>query len=258
MAAPVAADLEIVLPGPNAGPAPRKAPVAPGKKTIKPLPKNPPDRVNLPPGFNTGLRQVGVARRGSVPVLPSVGEAPLTGAPSVAPPGGQIPVNGRLGRTLSTTVNIFRMPDPQSQWVGTLSKGQQVAIVSQWQGWWAIVMGDGSQAYVPQSHVEVLPYQVRSITAASPAPAPQPAAPGAGAVPGGLRTAAYSGPAKALLDEAYRYMGTPYVYGGNSESGIDCSGLVRNCFSSLGVQLPRRASEQARVGAEVPLSELQA
>ena len=257
VALPAMADLEITLPDPNGKPAPKKAKAVPAKKTIKPLPKNPPDRVNLPLAGSAPLRQIGIARRGSaVPVLPSVGEAPLTGTPAEAQPGGQMPVNARLGRTLSPAVNIFRMPDAQSQWLGTLKQGQQVAVVSQWQGWWAIVMGDGSQAYVPQSHVELLPYQVRTVTSATPALPPAPA-PSTSAMQNPLRTASYTGPAKALIDEAYRYMGTPYVYGGNSERGIDCSGLVKNCFSSLGIQLPRRASEQARIGLEVPLDQLQ-
>jgi len=249
-ALPAAADLEIVLPDPRKGGAPRKAAANPKKKAVKPLPKNPMMRSDLPSRSGTALQQVGVVRRGSIPVLPSVGTdmAPVT-APTQSP--AQVSVMARLGRALAGTVNIFRLPDAQSTWLGKLKQGQQVAIVSQWQGWWSIVMADGSQGYVPQSHVELLPFQVRSVTPAAPAPVQSQS------VSTPLQTASYDGAAKGVIQEAYRYMGTPYVYGGNSESGIDCSGLVKNCFSSLGIQLPRRASEQARVGAPVPLTELQ-
>ncbi|MGV3720512.1 MAG: NlpC/P60 family protein [Actinomycetota bacterium] len=253
-ALPAAADLEIALPDPRAGAVTRKAQPSPKKKSPKPLPKKPVTRGNLSSRSGAPLRQVGVARRGSIPVLPSVG-ADMAPAGAAAPTG-QVPVTARLGRALAGAVSIFRLPDAQSTWLGKLKQGQQVAIVSQWQGWWSIVMADGSQGYVPQSHVELLPFQVRSVTPAAPASsAAQPPASQMGAAP--LQTVSYVGAARSLIEEAYRYMGTPYVYGGNSESGIDCSGLVKNCFSTLGIQLPRRASEQARVGAPVPLTDLQ-
>jgi cell wall-associated NlpC family hydrolase len=228
---------------------------------IRPLPKNPLPRLSALPLQNTGLQQVGVMRRGGVPVLPSVG--PGLGPDAVPAPTtpAQVQVAGRLGRALGTSVNIFRLPDAQSPWLGALKLGQQVAIVSQWQGWWAIVMGDGSQGYVPQSHVELLPFQVKSV---APAPTPPPgdvnSVPPAMATvsPGSpLRTVSDEGVARSVIEEAYRYMGTPYVYGGNSVSGIDCSGLVRNCFAAKGMPLPRRASEQARIGEPVPLAEMQ-
>lgn len=256
--APGSADLEITLPDPKAKAAPQKAAQpAPPAKVVKPLPKNPPEPAGAPALPQGVFRQVGIVRRSGVPVLPSVGpglgpEAAVPGEPS------QVSVSGRLGRALTQAVNVFRLPDPQSQWLGSLKQGQQVAIVSQWQGWWAIVMGDGSQGYVPQSHVELLPYAVKSVTPAVPnagvASAP-PAPPMASASP--LRTVADEGFARGLIEEAYRYLGTPYVYGGNGQSGIDCSGLVRNCFVAKGISLPRRASEQARVGQPVALTELQ-
>lgn len=176
--------------------------------------------------------------------------APALPAPA---PAAAVPVNARLGKMLAPQTDAFRLPDPRSQWVAKLKMGTQVAIVSQWQGWYAVVMGDGSQAYVPQTHVEVLPYQVRTVTHVAPAPAPLPA--------DRIQTSAVIPQPRtlgsAVLDEAYRYMGTPYVWGGNTEAGIDCSGLVKNCFAAYGVKLPRRASEQAEVGVEVPLDDLQ-
>jgi cell wall-associated NlpC family hydrolase len=251
---PCAADLEVSLPDPKAKPAAARS--ARPKKTIKPLPKNPPERTSSLPIQSTGLQQVGVIRRGGVPILPSVG--PGLG-PDVAPPPAapsQVAVTGRLGRALSVSVNVFRLPDAQSQWLGALKLGQQVAVVSQWQGWWAIVMGDGSQGYVPQSHVELLPFQVKSVAPVTPSggvtATPPPTAPSSP-----LRTISDEGVARSVIEEAYRYVGTPYVYGGNTESGIDCSGLVRNCFAAKGMALPRRASEQARLGQAVPLAELQ-
>lgn len=51
--------------------------------------------------------------------------------------------------------------------------------------------------------------------------------------------------AKALIREAEKWIGTPYVYGGQSRTGTDCSGFVLEVFKSvLDVKLPRSAREQ--------------
>jgi peptidoglycan DL-endopeptidase CwlO len=77
---------------------------------------------------------------------------------------------------------------------------------------------------------------------------------------GNLRTAAsFSGdvpprlPAglSPALDLAQQHLGVPYVWGGESPSGFDCSGLVQYVYGQLGVTLPRTAAEQARVGQPV-------
>ncbi len=57
---------------------------------------------------------------------------------------------------------------------------------------------------------------------------------------------------------AMQYLGTPYVYGGESPSGFDCSGFVMYVYSQVGVSLPRTVSTQYAVGVAVSRSELQA
>jgi hypothetical protein len=53
------------------------------------------------------------------------------------------------------------------------------------------------------------------------------------------------------VDAAQQHLGVPYVWGGESPSGFDCSGLVRYVYGQLGVDLPRTAADQARVGQPV-------
>lgn len=69
-------------------------------------------------------------------------------------------------------------------------------------------------------------------------------------------TAASSGLAQRLLGIASQYEGVPYVFGGTSPSGFDCSGFTRYVYSAVGVNLPRMADEQYGVGNDVSMSNL--
>lgn len=55
-----------------------------------------------------------------------------------------------------------------------------------------------------------------------------------------------------VVNEAKKYLGLPYVWGGTSkEKGVDCSGLVQSVYKSLGYDLPRVSADQARQGTAV-------
>jgi peptidoglycan DL-endopeptidase CwlO len=57
---------------------------------------------------------------------------------------------------------------------------------------------------------------------------------------------------------AMRYLGTPYVWGGSSPGGFDCSGLVAYAFGQMGVSLPHYTGAQWNVGVPVSRGDLQA
>jgi peptidoglycan DL-endopeptidase CwlO len=54
--------------------------------------------------------------------------------------------------------------------------------------------------------------------------------------------------AQQLTRSALRFLGSPYVFGGTTASGFDCSGFVQHVFAMLGIGLPRTADAQYDVG----------
>ncbi|MFO7626769.1 MAG: C40 family peptidase [Candidatus Fermentibacteraceae bacterium] len=60
-----------------------------------------------------------------------------------------------------------------------------------------------------------------------------------------------SGAAQVILDEVGRWYGTPYVYGGSTKNGTDCSGFTQSVYRTVGIEIPRRASRQAAAARNV-------
>ncbi|QSX08588.1 C40 family peptidase [Alkalibacter rhizosphaerae] len=60
----------------------------------------------------------------------------------------------------------------------------------------------------------------------------------------------------SIVAEAKRYLGVPYVRGGSTPSGFDCSGFTSYVYRQLGISIPRTSGAQARVGGYVARSDL--
>lgn len=91
------------------------------------------------------------------------------------------------------------------------------------------------------------------LTAALAACAPWPERPSA--------QATYASPeaarAREIVQLANRELGAPYVYGGDTPRGFDCSGLVYYVFRHAGIAVPRTANQQLYASHPVSLRDLQ-
>lgn len=63
--------------------------------------------------------------------------------------------------------------------------------------------------------------------------------------------------AKKLLDYAKKFLGTPYVWGGTTPNGFDCSGFTQYVYRQFGIELPRISYQQGNMGPKVGIANLQ-
>jgi cell wall-associated NlpC family hydrolase len=112
--------------------------------------------------------------------------------------------------------------------------GTQLIVTSECQEWWGVVMADGSTGWIAKAALQLTDQTI---------------------TPDQLNLM-LQGARPDVVKEAFRYLGTPYRYGGRLPYDVDCSLLVQAAFAARGIPLPRTAAAQFEVGRRVGYSEL--
>lgn len=128
------------------------------------------------------------------------------------------------GQVTEGPLNIRSGPSTSDAVVGSLSTGSVVELQETLDGWYQIDEGYISSDYVAQVDASV---------------------------------AASSGTGSQIAQHALQYVGSPYVYGGSSPSGFDCSGFTTYVMKHFGYSVNRTASGQMDNGTAVDRSQLQ-
>ena len=173
--------------------------------------------------------------------------------------------NAELGYGVVTGsgVNLRSGPDTSYNRVATASQGEKCYIIGVNNGWYKVLYNNQT-CYIRSDFLSLteVPYENQASTS-QPKYFRQGKA--IGTVPTGSTslsssvTSSYSGTATGaeILSKAQSYLGTPYVYGGASPSGFDCSGFVYYVYGTFGISVGRTPAAQSSAGTQVDKASLQ-
>ena len=122
------------------------------------------------------------------------------------------------------TSKVYQQPTVKSEVVSELVQFNRLMAVQKKIGFWEVRLADGTQGYVPLNDAE----NTQKWKAANTAPTEH-----------------------RMMLAAHQLMGIPYLWGGTSIKGMDCSGFTKLVFLANGWVIPRDASQQAREGVLV-------
>jgi cell wall-associated NlpC family hydrolase len=144
---------------------------------------------------------------------------------------------GRLATVTRDKAQILGGRERGNRVLSVVPNGQLLAICGENSTQYGVMMIDHTVGYIAKSDVQLMEYQV---VQDPPADGGDPNV-----------TALENG----LVATARSYAGVPYLWGGESSDGIDCSGLMQTVFAANGINLPRVSGDQAGVGYDVPLND---
>lgn len=169
------------------------------------------------------------------------------------------------GEVTGNGVNLRSGPATSYGKVATANSGDKCYILGLNEGWYKVIYGDRI-CYIRSDYLKLteIPYENQA-SANTPKFYRQGkstgVAPSAAALNGtagsSSSASAPSVSGSAIVTEAQKYLGTPYVYGGASPSGFDCSGFVYYVLKQLGFSPYRTPADQYSQGTFVEKSNLQ-
>ena len=170
------------------------------------------------------------------------------------------------GKLNGSSVNVRAGAGTGYRSVAVASKGSKCYIIGLNNGWYKVIY-NSTIGYIRSDFVDLteIPYENKDSSNSpkfyrhgkSTGVAPSAAALNGTASSGSNSTAAGSATGAQILAEAQKYLGTPYVSGGASPSGFDCSGFVYYVLKQLGYSPYRTPADQFKQGTSVSKENLQ-
>lgn len=147
-----------------------------------------------------------------------------------------------------TSVNFRSQPNTSSSVLASLRNGTVVSVTGV-QGGWFKVTYNGQKGYVHPDYLSFSNVQGSGSTGSS----------GSSSITPPSNSVSYNGSSEkraAVLEYAAQFLGTPYVYGGSTPSGFDCSGFTSYVFKNTVGSIPRVAQAQFDATTRVSMDEL--
>jgi cell wall-associated NlpC family hydrolase len=160
------------------------------------------------------------------------------------------------GRVTGNKVNIRSGPGTNYKSLGSAAINDTAYIIGINNQWFKVIYGD-VVGYIRSDYLALteIPYENRD---SNKAPLFFRSGKSTGVTPSAYALNNGKPTASAIIATAKKYIGVPYVWGGSTPSGFDCSGFVQYVFNAHGISLPRVSKQQYGVGTWVSKSNLKA
>lgn len=130
--------------------------------------------------------------------------------------------------TGGSTLNLRAAATTESESLESLPDGTVLELTGVVSGWYQVVYGEKT-GFVSGDYVTVVPQAQAAAAAVG-------------------NDAAATDLGNRIVQEALKYLGCRYVYGGRSPSGFDCSGFASYVYQQCGISIPRSSSDQWLAG----------
>ncbi len=141
----------------------------------------------------------------------------------------------------STTVNFRSQPNTSSSVIASLKNGHKVSVIGVSGGWYKVTV-NGKTGYISPDYLTINGGAASNQSSA------------VGSVVD--TTSSTQGIRQDILDFAAQFLGTPYVYGGSTPSGFDCSGFTSYVYKNMGISIARTSSDQRATTTNISMDEL--